>query len=330
MKKLILKCSVFSILCVTVLLFSGNIAYCAPPAINSFSCDPLVEITAWPKNTLKTTCNININLPSGGTTYKIGVYAANYNTVKNSGNGPTIDYRTPEDPVYRFQANGPYQAGTPANITTSSTGGTVTIVVNNITRTSPQDYSFDLLYNTFEADYGDTNYSQSVTVAVYKNNNAPLVTQTGSRSFTIRNRQIYSISAAPVVQLTSFADVFTLNQYHYSNTFTAYVAANNSWKLQTSLSGDLMAGSDSLPFNTNYFKSDGTGFDNLAPAYTNFTAANTYYDVAQNSAGEYTTGSVDGKNLSNKNITFSYAFKNTQPFKSGNYLTTTIFKLISP
>lgn len=312
------------------IIFSNNVVFCQ--SITSFTCLGPVATPAWPRNNFINNCTIVINR-AGRVGLKVGVYATSYNTTKVSGNGPTpLDYRQPETPDYRFKADGPLQGGTPANITTNATVATgITLVKNNINTDGDANFSFNINYRTYEADYGDTNYTQVYRVRVFRSTDVTAATTANqSYNFQIANKQYITVSAPPDVTLSNSAQVFTLGQYYDSNSLTVAVKANNTWKLQLKLAGDPTDATKTIPVASNYFYCSGAGFINLAPTRTSFALANTYYDAAQNNAGVYRTGTADNINLSSVNVTTLLSLRTTNVFDRGNYLTTATFNVISP
>lgn len=262
----------------------------------------------------------------GETGLKVGAFVNDYTTTRNSGNGTDITLTAPE---HRFKADGPLQAGTPENITTSNLGGTVTVVQNNI-NSDVSGLSVELEYTTYEADYGDTNYTQNFTFAVYRDNGAAVDTASSSISFTIENRQTLTVSTNPTVSLTSSADIFSSNQYFDSNNITISVKANNTWKLDIKVAANLTDGGKTIPITSTTFRCSGAGFDNLAASRTQFAVADTYYGAAQNNNGTNRTGTSDNISLDAVDVTATYSAQTTALFDQGNYSAVSTFQLTSP
>jgi len=298
----------------------------AAPKISTISCGSPIEEPNWPRNVFRFNCSATV---SGikSEPLSLGVYTSNYNTTRVSGNGRTIDYRQPENPIYRLRADGPLQNGIPENITTQASKTTVTMVVDNI-RTNTT-YDFDLLYTTYEADLGDTDYKQNFTVGLYSKGNLAISSKSSSVPFTIQNKSYITVSG-PIRVIMTPDKIFSFNNIFDSNFVTVTLKCNNTWKLQTKLLNDLVSNGNTILASSNYFQASGTGFVNLASSPVRFLVKNTLYDAAQETSGVYSTGTTDNINLRGLDIIFKYSFKNTQLFKSGDYTTDGVFNLISP
>lgn len=322
------KSIILSAMLFLAFLSSNLPGFCAG-TLTALSCGVPSPTAAWPRNTFTTTCTMNVTM-GGDTDLKIGVYTGDYTTTKNSGNGSNITYTSPE---HRFKALGPKQAGTPANITTGDTGGTSTIVRDSIT-TDQTGISVDLKYTTYEADYGGTEYTQPFTFALYRDNNAAIDTSGSQMTFTIENKQYIHVTTDPTITLTGSSQVFSINQYFDSNTMTAEVRANNTWKLRTELLGVPTDGGKTIPKTSTYFKASGSGFENLATTRTQFADINTYYDVAQNTDGTNRTGTTDNINLDPVNVVVTNSLKTLgtmeQAYDVGTYHCDSRFQVISP
>ncbi|OGI00653.1 MAG: hypothetical protein A2Y25_06885 [Candidatus Melainabacteria bacterium GWF2_37_15] len=313
--------------------------------IISVTCGSATSSTNWPRKTFKYSCTATASELLTSTRYKIGVYTSNYTTTKTgTGNGSNLtynDFSDTTDPAhpngtYRFQADGPAQGRTGTssiNITTDSQKNKVTIIQDDFTHVTSQIVNFDVYYRTYERDCGDTDYNQGLIVGLYGNTSGNMITSgtLGSPlAFTTENKYYLSISAPPTVNITTSYPVFDLNNYYDSNTFTVNVKSNSTWKLQTKLNSGLSSGGNSIPAASNYFRASGSGFNNLAPGRTQFATANTYYDVAQNSAGVYTTGTSDNINLAPAAVSVTYSLKITDIFNTGTYTTTNLINLVTP
>lgn len=318
------KCVIIFFTCLINFILSKGIVYAAPPAaIQSFSCTSGATSTIWPRNTFSYNCTVSLKNLVSGNTYKVGAYSSSYITTKAQGNGGSIDFRTPE---YRYTIVGPAQSGVPVNITTDNAGATTTIVKNGITGVSTDSFSFTVYYTTYEADYGDTNYEQNITISLYQSDNNNLATKSSTLAFTIANKQYISISSAPSITLPI---AFSLGQYYDSNTFTINVKANNTWALRAMLPAALNDGYGStIPIGSNYVTSSGSGF--LTYNRVNFAAANTYYTFATNNAGVYITGTSDNINLSGIDVITKHTLLTTDLFNSGAYAQATDYRVVSP
>jgi len=316
---------------ITLLVFcvfiAGELPCYSAAKIQNLSCTSPSAVPNWPRNVFIAACSANITGVAKNDNLSLGIYTSNYNTTKVAGNGSTIDYRQPESPIYRFRVIGPLQGGLPANITTLATRTSVTMVANNITTNATVD--FDILYTTYEADYGGTQYSQPFNVGLYSTGSLPINIKNSSLSFVIENRSDVSVSGPLIVQMTP-DKVFTFNNTFESNPVTVTVKSNNIWKLQVNLLNDLIFEGNILPVSSNYFQASGTGFTNLSSSPVQFVLTNTYYDAAQSSTGVYRTGTTDNINLNPLNMILKYSFKNTALFKSGLYASDTVFNLVSP
>jgi len=315
----------------TLLIFCSFIAGVLPcysaAKIQNLSCTSALAIPNWPRNVFIATCSANITGVAKNDSLSLGIYTSNYNTTKVSGNGPTIDFRQPESPVYRFRANGPLQGGSPANITTLATRTSVTMLANTITVNKTVD--FDILYTTYEADYGGTQYSQPFNVGLYSTGSLPINIKNSALSFIIENVNNVSVSGPLNVQMTP-DKVFTFNNIFESNPVTVTIKTNNIWKLQANLLNDLISEGNIIPVGSNYFQISGTGFTNLSATPVQFVLTNTFYDAAQSSPSVYRTGTSDNISLNPLNLILKYSFKNTALFKSGIYTADTVFNLVSP
>lgn len=296
----------------------------------SASCGAMTAQTpAWPVQTFKASCSATATGLTAGTTYKMGIYTSNYTTTKVSGNGSNITYNS-NPPGHRFKVDGPEQGGTPANITTSSGRNSATKFRTGISGVTEITVPFDVYYTTYEGDYGDTAYRQPFLVRIYTNSATAATSATTNLDFTLVNRSYFTVSAPPSINLVSGL-VFASNQDQDSNTMTVSVYANNTWTLQTLLAGNLISGSYNIPVTSNYFRASGAGFSNLASSKTQFAVANTYYNIAQNSAGVYRTGiAADKMYLTPVNISVIYNIRTTSAFTAGTYSNTTTFDFTSP
>ena len=299
---------------IILLFFIAQAGYCITPTITSLSCstDSGEASPTWPRNVFTETCNITINR-DGETNLKIGVFTNDYVTTKGSGHGSTIYYDVgadPHSPEHRFKTN------ESSNITTSNTGGSVAIVKSGINTDGDATFTFYLKYTTYEADYGQTTYSQPFIVAVYRDNNAATDTMSDSMEFAIVNKAYISSSGGPVIGLANSQAVFSNGSY-YENTQnrTVTVKSNNSWRLYAKILDSLPSdGVQSIP---TYFHCSGSGFLNKTSPpppnsnRTEFTAYNTNYQAAENNTGEYRTGTTDYINLDGVGVIFTYALKTT-------------------
>lgn len=320
-----LRFFVATIFCLMILGITSS-SVLAAPTLTNLSCGAVSATASWPRNTFKTTCTMDITV-DGETGLFVGAYVGDYITTKNSGNGSNITLTGPE---HRLNVDGPLQGGTPANVTTSNTGAAVTQVQNGI-NVDVSGLTVDVEYTTYEADLGDTNYTQNFTFAVYRDGTAAVSTQASSMTFTIANKQYIAVSAAPSVTLTSSSEIFSVDQYYDSNNITVSVKANNTWKLQAKVAGNLSdGGTKTIPITSTYFSCSGAGFNNLAAARTQFAVADTYYDAAQETGGDFSTGTSDNISLDAKNVTTTYSLKTTSTFEKAIYTSDTTFNLISP
>ena len=312
----------------------------------SVSCGSVSAVTSWPRNIFKASCTAVVTGISSGTTYKLGIYTSNYTTTKiGSGHGSNLSYNSPVDSsdflhpngTYRFQVDGPKQGRsgtTSVNITTNSGKNGVTVFQDQFSGVTAKTVDFDLYYRTYEADYGGTEYNQNFIVGLYGGRNGGLILSSSPASpldFTIANKNYLAVSG-PLSNTLSSSDIFPFNSLNDidSNTITISVKANNTWRLQTLLAGNLISGSNNIPVSSNYFRATGSGFSNLASSKTQFANANNYYNIAQNTSGVYTTGTSDHINLSSINISIIYNVRTTSIFSSGAYTNTTTFNLLSP
>lgn len=307
----------FAVLFLSVLLYlvSGMFYYASAASITGVSCPAPSATASWPRNTFNTTCSVTVDI-TGETNVKIGIRTANTTTTKLSGNGSNLNYTTPEQ---RFTAN------------SVNVGTTVADVYTNIS--SSGDYNVPLAYITYEADYGDTNYQQDFTFVLRRSSDsAELGTSASSITFTIANKQYVSVSASPTVTLTGSSQVFSTDQYYdAASAVTISVKANNTWKVQSKLAGNLISGGSNIPATSMYYKcTANAGFDCLYTTRTQYAAADTYYDIAQENSGDYSTGTSDSINLDAKNVEFTTTLKTTATFDKGDYTTTGTFKVTSP
>jgi hypothetical protein len=291
----------------------------------------IAQTPAWPVQTFKISCTATATGLSTGATYKMGIYTTNYTTAKTGGNPPSGDITYNSNPPgHRFKVVGPAQGGTPANITTNSGRNNATMFRTGIRYVSSITVPFDLYYTTYEADYGGTSYSQPFRVRIYTNSAlvATSPNPADTLTFTIVNRSDLTISMPPTVNLPQGL-VFTSGQDQDSNTITVSVYANNTWLLQTMLTGDLISGSNTIPVTSNYFRASGSGFINNALQKTQF--ATTYKNVAQNSAGIYRTGiSANQQSLTSVNVSVTYNLRTINFFNAGTYTTPTTFRITCP
>lgn len=291
------------------------------------SCGIVSSSTVWPRKTFTATCSVTADSLNTGSTYKIGIFTSNYTTTKVSGNGSNLDYENPE---HRFKVNGPDQAGTPANITTSSNGSKSTPIKTGITGVTNYSTNFDISYITYEADVGDTTYQQPFILGLYIGNGSSATSTPINMDFTIERIQHSITTSAPPTANVSVVNAITPNAEQDSNTFTVNVKANSTWLLKTQLSGNLLSGGDTIPVSSEYFRATGSGFSNLASTKTQFATAGIDYNVAQNSAGVYTTGSSDGISLNTLGVQVIYTHKTTSIFSPNSYTTNTTLLLNSP
>lgn len=324
---------IFNFALITLFLFFGFINSAAYGVTTlGVSCTPPVAVANWPRNVFSSTCTITVTRTTE-LNLKVGIYATAYNTTRIGGTaGPSpINYRTPENPIYRFQANGPLQGGTPANINTATTvAGGILLVKNGI---SVNDvFDVPITYTTYEADIGGTIYRQQFRVRLFlSNNNTSRTTAAQNYDFTIANRQYVTISAPPVVTLANSNQVFTTGQYYDSNNYTVSVSANNTWALQTRLVTNPTSGGDTLPVTSQYFRcAADANFTCSATARTQYAVANTYYNMANNTAGVYSTGTADNINLSSRSVSITNSLLNSSVFTKGDYTTTIDFNVHSP
>jgi len=323
-----IKNFLFTFFALFLLIFSNNIAKSAVSLSSPLCAGPFPDgTTLAPMHTLRYNCSVNVS-GTAGDTYTLGVFVPTYTTSWVSGNGSSFDY-TATDPLrYRFRADGPYQNGNSANITTMDRGSNVTLLDNAIT--TDKTYYFDLLYDTYEADFGDTSYSQPFTLGLYKTGDLPAISVDSSLAFTIADYlHIYKYTS-PTVSVTPGLGYFAKNTYYEADQILIDIAVNNQWAFKVALSGNLSSGSDTASVADIFFKCSGSGFVNLATDFTQFVEANYYYSCAQNAVGEYTTGSTDGKSLNRKQIQIIYGFKNSEVYVPGSYTTTANYKLTTP
>ena len=307
-----------------IILLINNAAFAGPAESLTFTCGSGTPTSNWPRNTFSYSCSISASKLKTDTTYDIGVYTGSYTTSKTGGNGSDITYTSPE---HRLKVDGPDQGGTFENVTTNSSQATITMIKSGITGVTSYSDTLTFTYVTYEADFGDTDYSQSVTAILFgpasgnKSDNDNL-------TFTIEDRYLIVASASPSVTLTP-SDVYTADQDFDSNTFTFTITANNTWLLETQIS-DLDSASDTIQESSNYFRATGTGFNNLAASKTNFVRSNTYYDIAENSSGVYTTGTSNNISLNSLYVAVIYNLRTTDFFSKGIYTTTAYFNLNTP
>jgi|GEM_PF-5837002 len=311
-----------------LLIVSNKSAKSAVSISSPLCAGPTADVTMpAPMHTLRYSCSVVIS-GTAGSAYDLGVYVPDYITTWVSGHGSTITYTSPDALRYRFRADGAVQSGNSENITTSDRGSAVAKLINNIA--ADGTYTFDLLYDTYEADYGGTSYSQSFTLGLYKTEGNPDASVASSLSFTIGNWLYIYKYVSPTVSVSSTPDFFEKNTYYDADQILIEIAANNEWIFKITLSGDLSSGSDTASVSDNYFKISGTGFVNLASSYKQLAVANEYYDAAENTVGEYYTGTSDNKSLSKKSLYIIYGFKNSNVYVPGSYTTTVKYRLTNP
>lgn len=321
----------FFVAIIFCLMILGNhsVCYAGTPTLTNLSCGAVSATASWPRNTFKTTCTMDVTV-DGETGLSVGAYVGDYITVKNSGNGSNITLTGPE---HRLKVDGPLQAGTPANVTTSNTGAAVTQVQNNIDA-NVSGLSVDVEYTTYEADLGDTNYTQNFTFALYRDAGAAISTQASSMTFTIVNKQYIAVSADYTLTFAGSSQVYSANQYYDTNNVTITVKANNTWKLQSKLLTIPTEGGNTIPITSTYFIASGSDFENLASSRTQFAVVDTYYDVAQNTNGDYSTGTTDNINLDGISVVTTYSVKTLGTFetayKKGDYTCDSRYLVISP
>lgn len=319
------KSSLLIVFALILIVFSGKTAESAVSLSSPLCAGPFPDVTMpAPMHSLRYNCSVNVQ-GTANKLFHLGIFTLDYVTPKVSGNGSNIDFTTPDALRYRFRAAGAAQAGGTENITIDNRGASVTKLIDAIT--SDGTYTFDLIYDTYEADVGETVYSQPFTLGIYKTGGEETASIASSLSFTIANYLYIYKYAAPAVTVTPGLAYFDKNTYYEAEQVLIEIAVNNQWDLKPALSGDLSSGGDSAYVNDNYFKCSGSGFVNLASDFTQFAVANQYYPGAQNTVGEYTTGSSDGKSLNNKQIQFIYGFKNSQVYVPGGYTTTVNYRL---
>lgn len=294
---------------------------CKALNMTAITCNAPIQTTSRPRVTFRRTCQVDIkSLKPTEKPGKLGVSLSTYTTSKTSGNGGNINVTSPENPIYRFRVIGTEQGGNPANITTNELSTNTTIIQDNINTTGI--YSFDLLYTAYEADTGATSYSHTVNLNYYRKNSSTYLSRsTYNFTFTTLNFGDVSISGPLSISLLP-SQVYTLNTYYDSNTVTISVYANNTWALQTEISG--------YSGLSHYFRASGSGFDNLAPSRTPFLQNNTLYNVAKNINGIYTTGSSNGIYLNPLYVMLTYSYYNQNVLNAGVYSYNTVLNINSP
>jgi len=311
----------------TLLFYVSDKSVISAPIISTPLCGgpfPYVDMPP-PMHTLQFHCSTNISGISPGMTYKLGVFTPSYKTIKESGHGNNIDFTTPDPIRYRFRASGPYQLGNTENITTKTLGNLVTLLNNNINANGT--YIFDLLYDTYEADLGETTYYQPFTIGLYLDGGLPINSVSSNLNFSISNWFHVYTYTSPALRISGGPGFFKRNAYYQSEENNIEIASNNQWILQVSLSDDLNSGKDIVSMLDFSFKCGGLGFINLAPTFIKFANANQYYDAAQSLPGNFSTGTYDGKSLVKKQVLFIYGFKNSKVYKPGKYNSTVNYKI---
>ncbi len=204
------------------------------------------------------------------------------------------------------------------NIESSKHISKATIIKQGIK--SAKNINFEIIYTTYEADYGNTTYGHRLYFNLYKESNIKK-TRTVDFIFTTENRQYLNISGPLYVELSP-ADMFNFKKFYDSNTVTVTVKSNSCWLLQSKINGD--------PSLSNYYRVSGINFNNFAPGRKPFSQNNVFYNLASGNRRNYTTGSYDGINLSGVDIAVTYSLLYKKVLDANIYRYDTLFNLVSP
>lgn len=325
-------------MCLITLVLSGFFNACFAQTLTA-ACGAVSEVPSWPRNKMRMDCTLTISGLGGGD-HSIMINPDSYNTTRNSGNGPNpLVVTSPEHRINGcVNATSSANCGTPATNLTTDTAYTTGVLL--YTTAINGTYYSRIDYTTYEADTGGTNYTQNLTFRVFKNSSeAELTNDTDTLTFTVANKQYVSKTAHPTITLVGSSEVYSFDTFFSSNTITVNVKANNTWKLQAELLGVPTDAAKTIPITSTYFYI-GSSANYVEIASTNaatptqFAATSTYYDVASNNGGTFTTGTSDSINLDSIGVTFTYRLKNlsdwSDAYDQGNYSCTGRFKVISP
>lgn len=316
------------VLLLIAFIFSGIFSLkglCAVPTISLTACiDTASENNGPPyTKTFQQSCTVNVN-PNGNSNVMVAVYALGTTTSRISGNGNDLSYTS----LDRFKVVGPLQSGFPVSVPTAES--TAATVQNNINTST--SFPVTTTYTTYEADLGDTTYTQNYVVAVFDNVGSPFGSAaSGLMSFTIPNKAFINVIGAPSISFTNSAEVLNPFQTKESNTITVQVRANNTWLLQSKLDQAPYDGivDQNIDISNNAFKVSGNGFTNLASVYTPFSLVDTYYNAAQSTG--FTTGTVDNRSLLYKDVIFTFRVENNPiPYTKGSYSSQVTFYIQNP
>ncbi|MEW5821443.1 MAG: hypothetical protein AB1782_14725 [Cyanobacteriota bacterium] len=332
-----------------ILLFLFNNNAFAIESVTSLTCSTTPDTTVHDglnKTTMTYNCSIVIDRDKNKNIY-IGIYATSNTSEKISGNGTqTINITSPES---RFLVEGPDQGvGNPVAITTNDTYAGVTMIRSNISTNPEASFSFILYFKAFDADKAGNTFRQHFRIALYrsavKQNEYPTAPATRYVEYSVPDKVYLTTSNPPTCSIDNAAEAFDPSHYEESDQdIVITVKSNNTWLLEAKL--------DSIPTESpngytvsatqNYFEcNSGSGYTCWSGAdvkvqYPSAGAGSeNYVEVAKDpdqTQGDYTTGSSDGRNLNAVTVTMTEFLKNQATvYLPGTYNATMTFNLTAP
>lgn len=331
-----------------IAVLSNNVVYCAE-TISSLTCSTAPDSTihnGTNKTTFRYNCSIVIDR-SNRTGLIVGVYATSDTSSHISGNGTqSITITSPQS---RFLADGPAQGpGVPVAITTNSTASTVTVVKDNINNDTDASFTFDLIFENFDADKAENTFQQHYRVGLYRGpslkDEYPTSPSSNYVEYTVPDKVYLTTTNPPTCSIDTASEVYDPTHYEESNNdISIEIKANNTWLLEVKLDNlpTETPNNYTVPATQNYFEcNSGTGYTCWSGADVKVqypsagTDASNYIEVAKDpdqTQGNYTTGSSDDINLDAVTLTFTEFLKNqTSAYQPGTYNGTMTFNITAP
>lgn len=315
------------LLCLAPLLFNNNVANAAAgdSVINSVSCPAATAPETSGQINFASACTVNITRDIADGNLQLQIRVISDTTTAGIGNGGNLDITTPSN---RFSAN--------LNDVTLA-GGAITVQTGIA---GSGDQTLNLKYITWEADIGETDYTQNFELQLLDSVGTPVTqgwysTNTNMTFTTKRVMEIVSTTAtAAIDNLTQYSDMVPV-QYHDSDNILVEFKVNDTWKLELEIEQQPTSGGDTLPLGAGtsafYYICPASGsYTSNASSRTEITAASTKYSVSESNSA--TTGGT-ATSLSTITVTLNYSLKTLKLFAPGDYsigATGSTFTLTSP